>query len=103
MFWGPKIASEATSQHQIQKDFPGGACLQTPLASSYTLTLPLGNLYRYGGPMLFITTGSILLRGDTWLEVALLVWYGHLLISAWESIKALQTMKVCGDVPQEIS
>ena len=49
--------------------------------------------------MLSITTGSILLRGDTWLEVALLVWYGHLLISAWESIKALQTRKVSGDVP----
>ena len=48
--------------------------------------------------MLSITMGSILLRGDTWLEVALLVWYGHLLISAWESIKALQTRKVCGDV-----
>ena len=24
--WAPKIASEAISQHQIQKDFHGGAC-----------------------------------------------------------------------------
>ena len=30
MFWAPKIASEAISQHQIQKKFPGGACPQTP-------------------------------------------------------------------------
>jgi len=41
MFWAPKTASEAISQHQIQKNFPGGACPQTTLASACTLTLPL--------------------------------------------------------------
>ena len=39
MFWAPKIASEAISQHQIPKHFPGGACPQTPLASTDTLHL----------------------------------------------------------------
>ena len=46
MFWGPKIASEVISQHQIPKTFPWGACPQTPQASAYTLRLPLGYLYR---------------------------------------------------------
>ena len=41
MFWAPKIASEAITQHQIPKLFPGGACPQTPLASAWTLTLSL--------------------------------------------------------------
>ena len=33
---GPKIASEAISQHQIQQNFHGGAYPQTPLASART-------------------------------------------------------------------
>ena len=41
MFWGPKIASEVITQHQIPNLFPGGACPQTPLASAWTLTLSL--------------------------------------------------------------
>ena len=30
VFWAPKIASEAISQHQIQKKFSGGACPPDP-------------------------------------------------------------------------
>ena len=44
MFWAPKIASEAISQHQIPKNVPVGACPQTPLASADTLTLPLSGI-----------------------------------------------------------
>ena len=44
MFCAPKIASEAISQHQIPKHFPGGACPRLPLASADTLTLPLSGI-----------------------------------------------------------
>jgi len=40
---GPKIASEAISQHQIQKKFARGACPQTLPASAYTLAFTLEN------------------------------------------------------------
>ena len=41
MFYAPKLASEAITQHQIPKLFPGEACPQTPLASAWTLTFSL--------------------------------------------------------------
>ena len=61
MFWAPKIASEAISQHQIQKKFSGGACPQTPLASLHTLTLPLGYLYQSSGPMLCLRPFALII------------------------------------------
>ena len=46
MFWAPKIASEAISQHQIPKHFPGGACPRTPPSfCGHTNIATLGYLY----------------------------------------------------------
>ena len=37
-FLGPNMASEAISECQIFKNFPGGACPQTPLPCSHLRT-----------------------------------------------------------------
>ena len=37
-FFGPNMASEAISEYLMLKNFPGGACPQTPLPCSHLCT-----------------------------------------------------------------
>ena len=62
VFWVPKIASEAISQNQIPTNFPWEACPQTPLASAYTLTMPMLRLRPFALIILVMPMDYITLR-----------------------------------------